>query len=60
MSVPVLTHSPAQLVSPLWQESVHEPLEQTSPALHTLPQVPQLARSVERLTQVPEQFFRPA
>ena len=36
------------------------PLAQTSPALQTPPHLPQLALSVLRLTQVPEQLDSPA
>ena len=37
-----LTQVLLQLVSPLWQESAHLLDEQTSPALHAEPHLPQL------------------
>ena len=50
---------PEQLVRPVWQESAHLPALQTWPAAQAVPQVPQLARSVCRLTQVPAQLDSP-
>jgi len=40
-SVERLTQDPLQFVSPVWQLTVHLPLEHTSPAGQTLPHVPQ-------------------
>jgi hypothetical protein len=55
-----LTHTPPQLVSPVWHERAHAPAEQTWPDGHVLPQAPQLALSVSSFTQVPLQLERPA
>ena len=50
---------PLQSVSPDWQESAHLPAEQTSPALHAVPQAPQFLLSPWTLTQVPLQSVSP-
>ena len=59
MSVLVLTQVPAQLDSPLWQESEQVPLLQTSPFLQMVPHLPQWLLSVEVLTHRPAQLVRP-
>ena len=55
----MLTHSPEQLVSPVWHDSAHLPDEQTWPEVQAVAQVPQFFRSLSRLTQVPEQLVSP-
>jgi hypothetical protein len=45
------THWPLQLSSPCWQVRPHLAAEQTWPEMQVVPQVPQLALSVEVLAQ---------
>jgi hypothetical protein len=54
-----LTHTPLQLVRPVWQVTTHAPLVHAWPDVHVLPQLPQLPLSVCSLTQVPPQLERP-
>ena len=55
----MLTHDPAQSVSPDAQLLTHPPPEQTSPLPHAWPQVPQFAWLVARDTHAPPQSEKP-
>ena len=59
MSINRFEQVPLQLVNPVWQVSPQDPPEQTSPAPHEVPHLPQLALSVLRLAQVPLQLVSP-
>jgi hypothetical protein len=56
-SVAVLTQTPEQLVVPVPHEVVHVPIEQTWPAVHARPHMPQLALSVVVLVSQPLAAF---
>jgi len=50
---------PLQIARPAGQLTAHLPPLHTWPAAHAVPQVPQLARSLVRSRQLPEQLVSP-